>query len=487
MVYSKERRSWVHVLYVVPLFLICTVSLSPNEAMQVGTLAGTYPFRCARSLSEMSLLLNDSIFGDNEQTNENNYTSGNGHIVMNQEGPADGEMNTKDNWAELKNLTWLELQNGNGLGEKHHGGDDQQQRSWANEQQRSWANEQQRSWVNEQQRNSANEQESNSANEQQINWMDLIHLKWDDEGHRKLEDEKSNGRSQKRRLDLSDGDEFDGSDRDEFDLYDGDEFDGSDRDELDGSDRDELAWSDEEKDKKPYPRQRYGAYPQQSYGAYPKQSYGAYPQQSYGGSPQQSYGAPPQQRREAYPRRYGWADYPNWKNRVLERYKRRLPYGCNIYDISKELTDEQILNMQEDLFFRISKRKAFIFYFYYGIYLERKYYNMVNYLSKWFADAAKANNLSDAYKLECWEECIVQLMYDLEYIQMTCEKLFSNFVSKRRKKNMWTVSFENLLYRFRKIACTSIAFNKDKWSSILTHRLNSYLANENREDSTQRR
>ncbi|ANQ10464.1 Uncharacterized protein PCOAH_00048090 [Plasmodium coatneyi] len=71
--------------------------------------------------------------------------------------------------------------------------------------------------------------------------------------------------------------------------------------------------------------------------------------------------------------------------------------------------------MPQQLFFWFSKSKAFISYFFYGIYLERKYYVMVNNLNKWFSSVAEANNLPHDYKLKWWEECNIDGKDNDEY------------------------------------------------------------------------
>ncbi|KNA01152.1 hypothetical protein PVNG_06534 [Plasmodium vivax North Korean] len=142
--------------------------------------------------------------------------------------------------------------------------------------------------------------------------------------------------------------------------------------------------------------------------------------------------------------------------------------------------------MPEKLFFKLSKRKAFILYFYHGIYLERKYYVMVDYMNKWFFNLARTNHLPEEYRLVWWDECLMELLYDLECLQRTCENFFRTFVGKRRKK-IWTMPFENLLNRFYRMTLKSAVRNKDKWIRILTQRVRSYQARAHRKQITHRR
>ncbi|ANQ07207.1 Uncharacterized protein PCOAH_00015360 [Plasmodium coatneyi] len=186
---------------------------------------------------------------------------------------------------------------------------------------------------------------------------------------------------------------------------------------------------------------------------------------------------------------YSGTVYSSWRNLILERYKPMLPYGCTIEDISENHRNKNTLDLPyESLFYPwLSKKKAFISYFYYGIYLERKYYVMVDDVNKWFSSVAKDNNLPDDYKLQWWEECNKALLHDLECIQNTFDNLFRNFVAKRKGKYIWTIPFENLLNRFYKLTYGSVVQNRAKWITILTQKMRTYRSRTNRKHITQQR
>ncbi|ANQ05859.1 Uncharacterized protein PCOAH_00000120 [Plasmodium coatneyi] len=391
MVFPKDRRLWVYPLLIMYFVLLWIESqcqhmgiqfaplskfiISLNGATHVETLIGIYPSGRSRSLSELSLFLNDFSRRENQRMNGNHRSSRNGHSSNNQKSNSHGEMHTWGNWSDASLLDRSDL---------------------------------------------------NLLGRSDVNLLD---------------------RSDESLLDKSDASLFDGSDESLFDR------------------------SDMGNGREPCIQERYGIYPHQTYRRCPPQRYGGYPQQSHG----------------AHARQYSGTAYPNWRNRILDKYRPMLPYGCAIEDISKDLTDEYILNMPETLFIRTSKRKAFILYFYNGIYLERKYYAMVNNLNRWFSSVAEAHNLPDDYKLEWWEECKKELLHDLECIQRTCESFFWNFITKGRKEYVWTIPFENLLHRLRNLTNGSINRNKEKWTSILAQKMRTYGASANRKHITQQR
>ncbi|ANQ07325.1 Uncharacterized protein PCOAH_00015450 [Plasmodium coatneyi] len=403
MVFPKDRRLLVYPLLVMYFVLLWTESQiilfhyillysillysflfyfilflplqSLNGATHVGTLIGTYPSGRSRSLSELLLSSNDSIFVEKQHTNGNHHTSRNGHSSNNQKSNSHGEIHAWGNWSDASLLD----------------------------------------------------------------------------------------RSDVNLLDRSNDSLFDGSNESLFDWSNDSLFDRSNDSLFDGSDMGNG--------REPCIQERYGGYPHQTYRRCPPQRYGSYPQQSH----------------EAHARQYSGTAYPNWRNRILDKYRPMLPYGCAIEDISKDFTDEYILNMPETLFIRTSKRKAFILYFYNGIYLERKYYAMVNNLNRWFSSVAEAHNLPDDYKLEWWEECKKELLHDLECIQRTCESFFWNFITKGRKEYVWTIPFENLLHRLRNLTNGSINRNKEKWTNILAQKMRSNRASASRKYITQQR
>ncbi|ANQ07858.1 Uncharacterized protein PCOAH_00019450 [Plasmodium coatneyi] len=358
MVFPKDPRLWVYPLLVMYFILLWIELQSLNEATHMGTLAGTYPSGRSRSLSELSLFLNDFSRRENQHMNGNHHISRDSHSSNNQKSNSHGEMHTWGKWSDTSLLD--------------------------------------RSDVN------------------------LL------------------GRSDESLFDRSDESLFDRSDM--------------------GNDREPCI--------------------QECYEGYPHQTYRSHPQQTYGGYPQQSHGA--------HARQYSGTAYPNWRNRILDKYRPMLPYGCAIEDISKDLTDEYILNMPYKFLFHswLSKRKAFILYFYNGIYLERKYYVMVDDLNRWFSSVAETNNLPHDYKLQWWEECNKALLHDLECIQKTFDNLFRNFVAKRKGKYIWTIPFENLLHGFYKLTYGSVVQNRVKWITILTQKVRTYRARANRKHIT---
>ncbi|KJP84786.1 hypothetical protein AK88_05584, partial [Plasmodium fragile] len=217
----------------------------------------------------------------------------------------------------------------------------------------------------------------------------------------------------------------------------------------------QLDWSVEDIDRGRRPQRRYGDFSEQSYGAREMQNSG-----------------PP---------------YSSWKKHTLERYQSRIPHIDPPQGLQRNLTYDQILNIPYTNPLWISKRKAFISFFYHVMYLERKYYDMVNYLNRWFYNLAETNNMPDEYKLKLWEESKRELLYDFECIRRTCENLFRNFVNRKRGKYIWSIPFENLVVRLNKLAHESVVRNKDKWVNILSERVESYTARTNRRHLTHRR
>ncbi|GAW79719.1 RAD protein [Plasmodium gonderi] len=165
------------------------------------------------------------------------------------------------------------------------------------------------------------------------------------------------------------------------------------------------------------------------------------------------------------PNAYGKS--PNWD---IEE----LPYGCTKYDIHRNLTDDEILGLTEKLFFSLSKRKAFIIYYYYWISLKRKYLTMVNTLERLLIKQARENKLSIEHEKNLWSACKEQLIKDLISTQLTCEKLFFNFMRKRRK--VWTIPFEILLFRCSELVHGTIRVNMKKWNGLLEEKVKKYAA-----------
>ncbi|KJP87557.1 hypothetical protein AK88_02723 [Plasmodium fragile] len=174
-----------------------------------------------------------------------------------------------------------------------------------------------------------------------------------------------------------------------------------------------------------------------------------------------------------------------WRKHALEKYQRKLPRGCTIHDLPKNMTYNQTLNIAYTYLFWIHKNKALALYFYHGVHSERKYLAMVDYLKKWFFDFAEANNLPDKYRLKWWEVCKAELMLDLDFIQKKYEDSFSDIFDTKRAIYMWAVSFEDIVVRFNATVQEYIMRNKDKWMNILTERVKRYNAGPNGKRSTQ--
>ncbi|KJP89279.1 hypothetical protein AK88_01159 [Plasmodium fragile] len=179
------------------------------------------------------------------------------------------------------------------------------------------------------------------------------------------------------------------------------------------------------------------------------------------------------------------AAYPNVKERILEKYKSKLPDDYTKDDLSEDLKKEGVLRVLTRMRCSLSKRNAFVLFFEYLMYLELTYYAMMESLRNWFYDISEANNLPDEYKLQWWEECKRELLRDLECIEEECEKSFSNCLDKRKGKNVWVASFRNLLIRLNKEAHDSIFQKRNKGVSILTERMDSYNGGATGKPSTQ--
>ncbi|KJP88408.1 hypothetical protein AK88_01860 [Plasmodium fragile] len=179
------------------------------------------------------------------------------------------------------------------------------------------------------------------------------------------------------------------------------------------------------------------------------------------------------------------APYPSVRERILKMYQSKIPGDCTKDDLSGDLKNEGLLRVLTRMRFSLSKRNAFVLFFEYLMYLEMEYYDMMDYLKKWFYGIAKDNILPDEYKLQWWEECKAELLRDLQCIHEECENSFSNFLDKRKGKNVWVSSFRNLLIRLNKEAHDSISQKRNKGVSILTERMDRYNGGATGKPSTQ--
>ncbi|KJP85043.1 hypothetical protein AK88_05327 [Plasmodium fragile] len=184
--------------------------------------------------------------------------------------------------------------------------------------------------------------------------------------------------------------------------------------------------------------------------------------------------AMPSLQKEANTVQHCGATNPNWKDRILKKYQSKLPCGCTVGELSKDYTNKEISNLRQNISGQVSKKDAFLTFFYHVIYFERKYYDMMDYLEKWFYNLAETNNLPDEYKLKLWEECKRELLCDLQCNEDKCENSLSTLVDESGENNVSAKSVRNLITSSKETVRESGMGKMGKWMNIFTERVKRY-------------
>ncbi|VUZ94055.1 Plasmodium exported protein (PHIST), unknown function [Plasmodium vivax] len=152
----------------------------------------------------------------------------------------------------------------------------------------------------------------------------------------------------------------------------------------------------------------------------------------------------------------------------------KLPYGCTQENISKRLTDQEIISLTAQHFFYISGREAFLVFFYYIVYLTRTYRRMVNELNDWFRGMALSRGIPNELRNKFWGECKADLIKDLKGLQKVSKTYYHKIV--HGQTFVFVVSFHYLLLRCAMMWKRARKVNGSKWADLLRQRVLDYSA-----------
>ncbi|SBT32263.1 RAD protein (Pv-fam-e) [Plasmodium ovale wallikeri] len=148
--------------------------------------------------------------------------------------------------------------------------------------------------------------------------------------------------------------------------------------------------------------------------------------------------------------------------------KFELPYGCEEQDISKKLTRRELINLTNSCGnFMVTKKEAYLLFYYHRMQLMAYFNNMVYKLSNVLTELAKQYGMSEKDKIKCWSECYDTLLLDLKEMEETSQKHCENFL---KKKLMLRIHFDCSLMMYNKLWDDCIRKNTKKWNKYFNEK-----------------
>ncbi|CAG9479804.1 unnamed protein product [Plasmodium vivax] len=148
-----------------------------------------------------------------------------------------------------------------------------------------------------------------------------------------------------------------------------------------------------------------------------------------------------------------------------------LPYGYLEEDIDRSLSNQQLLEQIPHYLLLISKKDAFIGFYYYLIYLNRCYSHAMQELKLSFAHMAKMNRIPYDVQIEYWHECKRDQMKTLRGMEEAGRKNFKLMV-KGKAGVILTSRYFKCLILCQNLWKKVVAENREKWMIIFQEAAN---------------
>ncbi|SBS90038.1 RAD protein [Plasmodium ovale curtisi] len=163
--------------------------------------------------------------------------------------------------------------------------------------------------------------------------------------------------------------------------------------------------------------------------------------------------------------------------------KCKLPFGCDIFDISKKLTVDELNALISSCSFFVSKKKAYIIFHHTSSYLKSCYYNMMNDVWEFFNQYSSIYEIPNDVQRKFWKECEHALTRNLMEMEFISKNHFYCFIKRKIKTDRNFLSF---LKNYRKLWYAVIEGYEKQWYKILMEKVNNYklLLDQNIEKET---
>ncbi|SBT76650.1 RAD protein [Plasmodium ovale] len=148
---------------------------------------------------------------------------------------------------------------------------------------------------------------------------------------------------------------------------------------------------------------------------------------------------------------------------------KRVPFRCDEADLSKNLTEEEIINLTNSFGPTIREKDVYVTFYYYHHYLIKEYNNLVSKLWNLCEKLALKYKASEDDKVEYWLECKSDLSRQLLYMNHNSFIQFYSFIENGNIEK--TINFKKFLFVY------AISWNmkfcewEHKWTNILTTKM----------------
>ncbi|EUD67008.1 hypothetical protein C922_02592 [Plasmodium inui San Antonio 1] len=151
-----------------------------------------------------------------------------------------------------------------------------------------------------------------------------------------------------------------------------------------------------------------------------------------------------------------------------------LSYGYVQEDFDRSLTNSEIFQHVSYYLFFISKEDAFIGFYYYIIYLNRCYNNVMRELKRWFANTSRWSSIPNDVQMKYWDKCKTDQRKILTRIQQDSKSNFERMVKGKNRRVLPTSRYFGCLILCKELWRRAIEEIVDKWTDIYMEEVANY-------------